>query len=263
MIFADVHTHSSFSSDSDEPLCQMALAAVNKGLKTLCVTEHHDFDHPIEGEFLLDVPAYRDELLRVRSEFSDKLEVLFGVELGLLDYAAPRLYEFARGADFDFIIGSAHQIDDLDPYYPEYFDKMGDKNGISHFFNSMLSSVKAFDDFDILGHLDYIVRYSHAKSYDPPDYREVIDEILKTVISKGKGIEINTAGIKSLGYPHPHPFVLRRYKELGGEIVTIGSDAHERTRVAAGFDKAEQALRAEGFEYYAVFRKRKPEFIHI
>ena len=263
MILADVHTHSSFSTDSDEPLREMARAAADKGLKTLCVTEHHDFDHPNVGEFLLDVPAYREELIRVRNEFSDRLEVLFGVELGLLDYAAPRLCEFAKSADFDFIIGSAHQVDDLDPYYPEYFDKMGDKNGISHFFDTMLSSVKAFDDFDILGHLDYIVRYSHAKSYDPPDYREVIDEILKTVIAKGKGIEINTAGLRSLGYPHPHPFVLKRYKELGGELITVGSDAHDRTRIAFGFDKAEQLLRSEGFKYYAVFRARKPELIKV
>lgn len=263
MILADVHTHSSFSTDSDEPLRELAQAAADKGLKTLCVTEHHDFDHPHTGDFLLDVPAYREELMRVRGEFSDRLEVLFGVELGLLDYAAPRLYEFAKSADFDFIIGSAHQVDDLDPYYPEYFDKMGDKNGIAHFFDTMLSSVKAFDDFDILGHLDYIVRYSRAKSYSPPDYREVIDEILKAVIAKGKGIEINTAGVRSLGYPHPHPFVLKRYKELGGELVTVGSDAHDRTRIAFGFDKAEQVLKAEGFKYYAVFRARKPELISV
>ena len=263
MITADIHTHSSFSSDSTEPLRELAQAAADKGLKTLCITEHHEFDHPVEGEFLLDVPAYREELMRVRGEFSGRLELLFGVELGLLDYAAPRLFEFAKCSDFDFIIGSAHQIDDLDPYYPEYFDKMGDQNGISHFFDAMLSSVKAFDDFDVLGHLDYIVRYSHAKSYEPTDFREVIDEILKTVISKGKGIEINTAGVGKLGYPHPHPFVLRRYNELGGEIITIGSDAHDRTRVAEHFDKAEQALREAGFKYCAVFRGRKPEFYPI
>lgn len=263
MILADVHTHSSLSTDSDEPLYEMARSALSKGLKTLCITEHQDFDHPNTGDFMLDVPAYREEFTRVRGEFSDKLELLFGVELGLLDYAAPRLYEFAKCAEFDFIIGSAHQVDDLDPYYPEYFDKMGDKNGIAHFFDTMLSSVKAFDDFDILGHLDYIVRYSHAKSYDPPDYREVIDEILKTVIAKGKGIEINTAGMRSLGYPHPHPFVLKRYKELGGELITVGSDAHDRTRIASDFDKAEQALKAEGFKYYAVFRARKPELISV
>lgn len=263
MITADVHIHSSFSTDSTEPLRELASAAADKGLKTICITEHHDFDYPSEGEFLLDVPAYREELLRVREEFAGRLEILFGVELGLLDYAAPRLYEFAKSGGFDFIIGSAHQIDGLDPYYPEYFDKMGDRGGISHFFDAMLSAVKAFDDFDVLGHIDYIVRYSHAKSYEPADYREVIDEILKTVISKGKGIEINTAGVGKLGYPHPHPFVLRRYKELGGEIVTIGSDAHDRSRVAADFQTAEQTLRNAGFKYYAVFRGRKPSLYSL
>lgn len=263
MITADVHTHSSFSTDSDEPLRELAEAAVRKGLKTLCVTEHHDFDYPTPGEFLLDVPRYREELLRVRGEFEGRLEVLFGVELGLFDYAAPRLYEFAKSADFDFIIGSAHQIDGVDPYYPEYFDKMGDSRGITHFLDAMLSSIKAFDDYDVLGHLDYIARYSHAKSYDPADYREVIDEILKTVIAAGKGIEVNTAGVRYLGYPHPNMFVLKRYKELGGEIVTVGSDAHERSRVAADFDMAEQALAGAGFKYCAVFRRRKPEFLRI
>lgn len=263
MIIADMHTHSSFSDDSSEPLCEMARAAEAKGFKSLCVTEHQDFDYPIPGKFLIDVPAYRAEVMRVRGEYEGRLEVLFGVELGLLDYAAPRLYEFAKSADFDFVIGSAHQIDDLDPYYPEYFDKMGDRNGILHFFDAMLASVKAFNGYDVLGHLDYIVRYSHAKSYDPIDYREVIDEILKTVVSDGKGIEINTAGIKYLGYPHPAPFVLGRFKELGGEIVTIGSDAHDRSRVGEGFDVAEQALRDAGFDRCAVFRARKPEFIKL
>lgn len=263
MITADVHTHSSFSSDCDEPLRNIALSAVEKGLKTLCVTEHQDFDYPEEGEFMLDVPSYREELFRVRGEFSDKLEILFGVELGLLSYIPDTLREFAKSADFDFIIGSAHQIDRLDPYYPEYFEKMGGRNGIIHFFEEMLASVKSFGDYDVLGHFDYIVRYSPKKSYDPLDYREVIDEILKTVISGGKGIEINSKGVSELGYPHPHPFVLSRYKELGGEIVTVGSDAHNGARVAADFDRAEAALKAAGFEYYTVFRKRKPECVKI
>lgn len=263
MILADVHTHSYFSSDSDEPLRSLAAAAADKGLKTLCVTEHHDFDYPEAGEFFLDVPAYREELFRVRNEFEGKLEILFGVELGLLSYMPDTLRKFAKSADFDFIIGSAHQIDGFDPYYPEYFEKMGGRNGILHFFEEMLASVKAFDDYDVLGHFDYIVRYSPEKGYSPPDYREVIDEILKTLVAGCKGIEINSKGVSTLGYPHPHPFVLKRYNELGGEIVTIGSDAHEGARVAADFDRAEQALREAGFEYYTVFRERNPHFIKL
>lgn len=132
MITADLHTHSSFSTDSSESLIEMAESAVRKGLKTLCLTEHMDFDYPT-GEFRLDVKSYSEELLRVRGEISDRLELLFGVELGLLDYLSDTLYRFASAWDFDFIIGSAHQIDGMDPFYPEYFEKYGGKNGILRF----------------------------------------------------------------------------------------------------------------------------------
>lgn len=263
MIIADMHTHSSFSTDSTEPLMEMARSAVEKGLRTICLTEHLDYDYP-GGEFQLDTAAYREELLRAKAELSDRVEVLFGAELGIMDYLAPRLNEFAAAWDLDFIIGSSHLVDGKDPYYPEYFEEFGSKNGILHYFESILANINAFDNFDVYGHLDYVVRYSPEKSYEPLDCREIIDEILKALISRGKGVEVNTAGIASgMGYPHPNAFILRRYKELGGEIVTVGSDAHDRTRVAADFDKARAALEKSGFERYAIFRHRRAEFVKI
>ncbi|MBD5383628.1 MAG: histidinol-phosphatase HisJ family protein [Ruminococcaceae bacterium] len=263
MITADQHTHSSFSTDSTEPLIEMAKAAADRGLRTICLTEHLDYDYP-GGEFQLDTAAYREELMCVKSALSDKVEVLFGVELGVMDYLAPRLNEFAAAWDFDFIIGSSHLVDGKDPYYPEYFETLGSKNGILRYFESILANIRAFDNFDVYGHLDYVVRYSPEKKYEPLDYREMLDEILKALISRGKGIEVNTAGIASgMGYPHPNAFILRRYKELGGEIVTVGSDAHDRMRVAADFDKAQAALEAAGFERYAVFRHGMAEFVKL
>lgn len=262
MITADFHVHSSFSSDSTESTEAQISAALSAGLKMICITEHMDMDYP-DGEFMLDTPSYKAELLRLKELYADKLEVLYGVELGLMDYLAPRLYEYAA-EDFDFIIGSSHLVDNIDPYYPGYFDKLGDREGILRYFESILANISAFDDFDVYGHLDYVVRYSGAKTYAPSEYFDLLDEILKKLIAMGKGIELNTAGLKyGLGWAHPHPKVLRRYRELGGEIITVGSDAHCAEHVAYDFKKAAEILTAAGFEYYTVFRSRKPEFIRI
>lgn len=263
MIKADQHVHSSFSSDSEEKLENAVLAAINAGLRTLCITEHMDMDYPT-GEFMLDTEAYRTEYLRLKEMYSDRIELLFGVELGLMDYLAPRLYEYTKDKPFDLVIGSSHLVGGVDPYYPEYFGTHGDHNGILRYFDSILANIATFDDFDVYGHLDYVVRYSHAKSYSPADHTELLDEILKKLISMGKGIELNTAGLKyGLGWAHPHPELLKRYRELGGEIITVGSDGHKGEHIAYDFDKASDILQAAGFEYYTVFRQRKPEFIKI
>lgn len=263
MITADLHTHSSFSGDSEEPMREMARAAVSRGLKTLCFTEHCDFDYPEEG-FVPDFAAYKAAYDKTRTEFAGKAELLFGVELGVMDYLTPRLDELAGAWDFDFIIGSSHLVDGADPYYPEYFDRYGTHFGILRYFECILANVKRFDNFDVYGHLDYVVRYCPEKAYNPEDFRELVDEILRLLVQKGKGIELNTCGLRSgLSHCNPHPFILERFRELGGEIVTIGSDAHKAADVARDFAAAERALKEAGFCRYAVFRKRKPTFVEI
>lgn len=263
MILSDFHTHSTFSTDGTDKLVEMANSAVEKGLKTICFTEHNDFDYP-GGEFLLDTDAYKNELFRVREQLSGKIEVLFGVELGLMKHLGERLREYLDGRGFDFVIGSSHLIDGKDPYFPEYFAELGQKNGVLRYFESIVENIGAFSDFDVYGHLDYAVRYSPEKSYNPVDYREIIDEILRKIVSLGKGIEINTAGLrKGLSHANPHPFILKRYRELGGEIITVGSDAHNTADIAADFDLAESFLKDAGFEFYTVFRQRKPHFVRL
>lgn len=263
MITADFHTHTGFSSDSDQPMEGALQALMNKGIKTVCFTEHMDMDYP-GGEFILDTAAYRARVEELREKYKGRIEILFGVELGLMDYLAPRLNDYVAEWDFDFIIGSSHLVDGIDPYYPEYFGEHGDYNGILRYFESILANISAFGEFDVYGHLDYVVRYSSAKSYRPADYTELLDEILKKLIGMGKGIELNTAGLKyGLGWAHPHPELLRRYRELGGEIITIGSDGHKAEHYAWDFERAGDILRNAGFDHYTVFRNRKPCHISI
>lgn len=263
MITADFHTHTSFSSDSDEPMENIVREAVARGLKALCITEHMDMDFPT-GEFLVDTNAYRTELFRLKEKYAGKIELLYGIELGLMDYLAPRLYDYIGGENFDFIIGSSHLVDGYDPYDPAYIEAYGDRRGIERYFESILENISAYDGFDVYGHLDYVVRYSKAKSYNPDEYSELTEEILKKLIGMGKGIELNTAGLKyGLGWAHPHPKLLKRYRELGGEIITVGSDGHRCEHIAYDFGKAADILEAAGFNYYTVFRNRKPEFLPL
>lgn len=263
MITVDLHTHTSFSTDSDQPMEDAVLAMLEKGLQTVCFTEHMDMDYP-GGDFSLDTAEYRAELMRLREKYAGKIDILFGVELGLMDYLAPRLRDYLAKWDFDFVIGSSHLVGGIDPYEPEYFSTNGDYNGILRYFESILANIRAFDGFDVYGHLDYVVRYSSSKSYKPADYRELVDEILKTLVSMGKGIELNTAGLAyGLGWAHPHPELLRRYRELGGEIITVGSDGHDAKHYAWEFSRAADILRDAGFKYFTIFRSRKPEMIVI
>ncbi len=92
-------------------------------------------------------------------------------------------------------------------------------------------------------------------------HKEVIDKILKKLIEKKIGIEINTSALRyGLRDFHPCRKILKRYRELGGEIITIGSDAHRALDIMRDFDKAKDVLRELGFEKYCVFTKRKLEY---
>ena len=139
---------------------------------------------------------------------------------------------------------------------------------ISHDFRGAVLRLRlsVYDDFDVYGHIDYVVRYGPNKNrqYSYGRYKDILDEILKKLISMGKGIELNTGGYHyGLGEPNPCVAVIKRYKELGGEIITVGADAHTPDKVAYAFDKAANVLETCGFKHYTVFKDRKPKFISL
>jgi len=265
MIKADQHTHSLFSPDSSASVESMINAAAAKGLDTLCLTDHYEFGLEESSFFdvnqMKDTRAYTRELLKYTS--SDKINLNVGIEIGLQPECAQQAAKIAEDKNLDFVIGSSHAVDFIDPSSPRYFDGLTSHQAYYKYFDHILRNISACDCFDVYGHLDYVVRYSpHPVSgYRPADFREIIEALLKVIISKGKGIEINTAGVrKKLKYPHPHKDILKMYKELGGEIITVGSDAHCPEDIACDFDAAEQLLRDCGFNYYCVFKQRKPLF---
>ena len=270
-VYTDCHLHSSHSGDSDASMESMIEKGIGLGLKQMCFTEHMDYDYPAserdpEDKFLLNTDSYLYDLIRCKERYADRIKLLFGVELGLQPHLSGNNARYVHSHDFDFVIGSSHLVDGADPYYPSYFDGRSEKEAYRRYFTSNLDNLKKYTNFDVYGHLDYIVRYGPNKNqaFSYEDYRDVIDTILQTLIDNEKGIECNTAGYrKGLNAPNPCMDILKRYRELGGEIITVGSDAHKPEDIGSHFNDAAELLSACGFRYYCVFEKRVAEFIKL
>lgn len=270
-ILSDCHLHSSFSGDSDTPMEEMILRGIAQGLSAMCFTEHNDFAFPDSPElpgdaFLLNTDSYLYDLARFREKYAGRIRLLFGVELGLQPQVTRENAVFAKSHEFDFIIASSHVCRGQDPYYPEFYEGRSDEAAYREYFESVLENIGKFSNFDVYGHLDYVVRYGKTRDaqYTYEKYKDVLDEILRQLLDKDKGIELNTGGVREgLGDFNPCAAVLKRYRELGGEIVTVGSDAHDAGNIASHFDRAAEVLKACGFRYYCVFEKRSPEFFRL
>lgn len=278
MIKSDNHVHTAFSTDSSTPMESMLTKAIELGFSSICFTDHMDYDFPSQNgkvEFLLDVCAYFNEMKR--------LEVLYpqicirrGIELGLKKNVINQCVELVNKYKFDFIIASTHLVDNMDPYLDIYWQKTDEKSAILKYYEATLENVKSSADFDVYGHIDYITRYTpymkklrkdnlHDDAYSlktAEDFLDIIEEIFKVLIYNGKGIEINTGGLKyGTNHTNPHEEILKLYHKLGGEIITVGSDAHETKHLGFGFDKVPEILKSCGFKYYTEFTGRKAKML--
>ncbi len=267
MILADCHVHSAFSDDSDTPVEQMIETAIAQGRSYFYITDHHDFDYPVMDDgvtFQLAQEPYINRMEELRYQYKDKINIRIGVELGLMAHIKDKTEAYAKAYDYDFIIGSSHLVNGIDPYYPAYYADKTEYQAYEQYFLSILDNVRVYDMFHVYGHLDYIMRYvpNQTKPYDPMDYYDIFKELLTILIDKGKGIEVNTGSLyKGFDMPHPHETILKLYKQLGGEIITVGSDAHKPQHLGYGFDKAESLLQKCGFTHYTLFEKGKPQQI--
>lgn len=291
MITSDVHMHSSFSTDSESPMEDMIRGAIAKGLKTICFTEHLDYDYPsADGAVLfeVDMEAYEKKLFELKEQYKNDIEVLFGIEFGLIPYLSDRYKAVAEAHDFDFIIGSSHLIPapwypkDIkyirehgtapkhmlhgDPYETEFWQGRTVKDICEKYFQTILDNIATYKNFDTYAHIDYLIRYAPEKNkgYTYKKHADILDAALKTIIDNNLALEINTAGYKyGLGQPNPQADILQRYRELGGEKITIGADAHKPEHIAYDFKKAEELLKTLGFKYYTVFKKRQPVMLSL
>ncbi|WP_027089309.1 histidinol-phosphatase HisJ family protein [Thomasclavelia saccharogumia] len=255
----DYHMHTCFSGDSEADPREHVKQAILMGLDEICFTDHRDFDYPIDS-FDLDIEKYYQMIMALKEEFKDEIKIKWGIEIGLDMNHQKEINELIDRYPFDFVIGSIHVIDHTEFYYGDFFNGLSKEQAHRYFFEETLRCVKNFDCFNVLGHLDYIMRYGpyENKMIDHDKYQDLIDEIFKTLIAKNKGIEVNTSGyalLKTCGFPNFEQ--VKRYYDLGGRIITIGTDSHTSDRVGEHVEDVKINLEKIGFKDVTTFTNRK------
>lgn len=273
-MLADYHVHTSFSDDSTYPLRQVALDALRLNLDEVCFTEHVDYgvkpewNSPTDARFEDGRPVtncpygpYLEELDRVRDELGDKIALLAGLELGVQTTTLEQNRALVErlGERLDFIICSVHQVGNLEFWNGDFQRGRSQEEIHRAYYEELLGVVGAFDGYSVLGHLDLIRRYDPFGDYPFERVRDVVAEILRRVIADGKGIEVNTSGIRyGLGDFQPSRQVLELYRDLGGTIVTAGSDSHKPEHLGSYLRLAYRELEDLGFEGIWTFHRGEP-----
>lgn len=232
----DCHIHTDFSTDSKMKIEDAIRVSNDLGIG-LIITDHMDYKHHIPGEFIFDPDQYFNEYEKYRN---DKL--LLGVEIGFREDSLEEIKNLKNDYPFDFIIGSIHVVNKMDIYYKEYYIGKSKEQAYEEYLKAILLLVKHYDLYDSLGHMDYITRYSlyEDKGLYYRDFPDLIDEILKEIAYAEKAIEINTRKIHDKKTADNFIEILKRFKELGGKYITIGSDAHKAEDIAINFKRADE-----------------------
>jgi histidinol-phosphatase (PHP family) len=261
----DFHMHTIFSDDGSYAPEEMIEAAIAKGLDAIAITDHLDPYFPdTDMPFLIDLDAYEVALPKFVDTYKDSIDISMGIELGLqVGPAITVCHETIRRFPYDFIIGSIHAAKGECIHLPVFCEGKSLEQIIEDYYTDMRDCILAYKDYDVLGHINVIDRY--AGGYAPASmYMPYVDEILRLAVADGKGIEVNTSSHRyGLERETPTQDIVDRYVELGGEIITTGSDAHRPQDVGADLEKGEQMILASGLSYVATYKGRKPEFHKI
>ncbi|WP_010250174.1 histidinol-phosphatase HisJ family protein [Acetivibrio cellulolyticus] len=263
----DCHVHSNFSGDSDMNCIDALNTAINIGIQGVSFTDHLDYDYPdYDDVFMIDFDKYSETMDLIKSDFNGRIKVFKGIEVGIQPQVIDSTLEVLNSYNFDIVIASVHIVDKLDLHNGDFCKSKSKTESYTRYLQEVLQTLKSFDNFDIFGHLDLIRRYGcyDNRILEYSDYSDLIDSILKQIIAKGKGIEVNTSGFRyNLASPMPDFEIVKRYRELGGEIISTSSDAHTPEHIGYKFDYIKEMISKAGFAYTSHFEQRKPVFTKI
>lgn len=265
MFYSDYHMHCHYSADSTTPMIDMIKKSIELGLKEICFTDHIDYDVLGNPNVKIDYDKYLEELEFYKNKYSNEISIKKGIEMGLQSHILEQCSKEIREHDLDFVIGSIHTIDRFELCTGDFHKGKTQFEVYEGYYKTLLNIVNSFTDYSVLGHVDLIKRYGNYDTIlDDSLFNDYLESILKKVIENGKGIELNTSSFKyKLPDLTPSTNILKMYKHLGGEIITVGSDSHITSQIATEFPYVHDVLREIGFKYVCRFNKMKPEFIKL
>lgn len=275
-MLADYHVHSYYSQDSDYPMEDVIKDGIKLGINEICFTDHvdygisRDFDDPRgllrrkeDNTFLTNVnyPKYFAEIAYLKEKYGDEITIKQGLEFGMQIQTIDEFQKLFEKYSLDFVIMSVHEINNLEFWTQDFQNGKSQKEYNQLYYREIWEIIKKYKDYSILGHLDSMVRYD-LNGVCPFEYIEdYVAEILKQAIKDNKGIEINTSSYRyKLNDLTPSRDIIHLYHDLGGKIITIGSDSHKPEHLSSHIKETKEELITMGFEYYCTYNKMIPEF---
>lgn len=270
----DNHNHSQFSFDGKRTTVEKsAEAAFDKGLSGICFTDHYDFfvpeakaEHENKVPEIFDIDAQQAEIDRVncifmKSATGKQFRIFKGIEIGMQYSCREKIRELLKQNQFDQVIASVHYIDKSDPFYGGYYEGKDWKTAYGQYLETIYKEMTWLVDFDIMGHFDYVTRYAPypQTSIMYRDFSDMFDQMLKYLAEEGKALEINTKTYQEHKGRTPmlDKNILIRFRELGGEAISLGSDSHDPFRTGENFPLFAEMIKNLGFRYLAHFESRK------
>lgn len=273
-MYIDYHVHTDYSDDSSYLMEDVIKDAIEKGIEDICITDHVDYGIKYDWDQVekmiyrdgmplanVDYEKWEKELTYLQEKYKGQINIKMGMEFGMQMHTLSQYQQLFHKYSFDFIILSVHQVEDKEFWTQDFQKGKTQQEYIERYYQEMFDLVTHYKDYSVLGHMDLIVRYDEQGIYPFEKIKPMIQKILERVIADGKGIEVNTSyhryGLKDMT---PSRDILKLYHELGGTIITIGSDSHQKEHLGAYIQEAKDELKALGFEYYCTFDKLKPFF---
>lgn len=265
MYLYDYHMHSLNSSDGKSSIYEMCMSAIASGMKEIAVTDHFEPSLGNEKYSFYKPGDYFLDILKAGFIFNKDIKIKCGVELG-----QPHLYpeyseKLVESYPYDYVLASVHKMKDNRDFGEIAYNRENVSSYCIKYLDE-LAQLAQWNKFDCIGHLDLVKRY--ASNYDTNarlmDYKEKLEEILKIIIGNGKGIEVNTSGLRqSAAECLPDLDIISFYRELGGEIITVGSDAHTANDVGRGVKEAIEMIQSAGFKFMTLYSQRQPFMIKL